>query len=46
VNRFGLRREAERHAAFARVKLFESSAILVRPKAVSPLCPATAVQIF
>ena len=40
----GLRREAQRHAAFARTTRMEVSKRLVRPKAVSPLRSATALQ--
>ena len=41
---FGLRREAERHAAFARTKRAETSNPIIRPKAPSPLRFAGAVQ--
>jgi ankyrin repeat protein len=42
----GVRREAERHAAFARITRITTSPRPVRTKAVSPLRSATAVQIF
>jgi len=42
--RHGLRREAQRHAALARTHRIEFFKLTFRPKAVSPLCSATAVQ--
>ena len=40
----GVRREAQRHAAFVRAGRVECSLRFVRAKAVSPLRSATAVQ--
>jgi len=40
----GVRREAQRHAAFVRAGRVECSMRFVRAKAVSPLRSATAVQ--
>ena len=40
----GVRREAQRHAAFVRAGRMECSVRCVRAKAVSPLRSATAVQ--
>ena len=40
----GLRREAKRHAAFARTEILDRSKTPARPKAVSPLRSVTAVQ--
>jgi hypothetical protein len=44
MGKFGLRREAQRHAAFARTGRVQFPIGIVRPKAPSPLRSAGALQ--
>jgi hypothetical protein len=44
MGKFGLRREAKRHAAFARTRRVYSPIVIARSKAPSPLRSASAVQ--